>query len=482
MALVLALASGICCRWIRVRALSSSSSSFSQRRPSQQPSQVALETLRFDTTTNTLQSSKLDELAVFYKLNRGGRLPRVKPGHAQYTLQWKQQHDENDTTMIATLRICPCYENTKQGRRHGMQVVDTTPDWLFLRALCVAEPHRRQGWALSLIQQALQQEYSTLHHHYNMTPPVFLFAEPSLASLYHKAGFVPVDALSNNHSETVNNNNNHQEANGPFGTSHTPHSLRQRHASINRRLVPKGKQVLCFGRRHSCHYLSPRLNVLLLQHGRELNRPTGTGQLVKPSTTTSSTQPATSSDVNQQQQSAWQVSQCAWSGRADNDRIEQHLRHLRNQGHKVVLLWKGANATSVTSFLGRDTTTTSLPTTIPVTFVVLDGTWQEAASMFRKIPTLPTLSRLSLEARGRPSVYRLRGDFGWKQRFGTDKNDKNSQSSSDDKASSLLCTVEVVAELLEQAGYMDEGGHLRQRLDAFMEAFPGGRPKKDDTK
>lgn len=258
-----------------------------------------------------------------------------------------------------------------------------------------------------------------------------------------------------------------------FETNHIPHSLRQRYASINRRLASKGKQILCFGRRHYCgHGIPPLcLHILLLQHEREVNRPTGTGQLVKPSSTIQPTNRSNIAD-KQQQQSTWQVSQCTWSGRADNDKIEQYLRQLQDQGRMLVLLWKGAKATSVSSYLGR-ATTTNPATPIPVTFIVLDGTWQEANKMLRKIPSLPTLPRLSLEARGGPSAYRLRGDYGWKQRFSrNDENDNNQSSSGNDKASSLLCTVEVVAELLEQAGHLDEGMHLRQQLNVFMESFP----------
>ena len=82
---------------------------------------------------------------------------------------------------------------------------------------------------------------------------------------------------------------------------------------------------------------------------------------------------------------------------------------------------------------------------------MIDGTWQEAQTIFRKISCLPRLPRLELHARN-PSEYRLRGNFGWKERFGN----VNTES--------MLCTVEVVAELLEQTGRVDDGKELRRRL------------------
>ena len=111
-------------------------------------------------------------------------------------------------------------------------------------------------------------------------------------------------------------------------------------------------------------------------------------------------------------------------------------------------MWKGGTH-NITEFLpsgalGAD----------PPTFVLMDGTWQEAQTMFRKIPPLARLPRLELQARN-PSDYRLRSNFGWKERFG------------DGNADSLLCSVEVVAELLEQAGHVDGGDELRQHLKDF---------------
>ena len=153
----------------------------------------------------------------------------------------------------------------------------------------------------------------------------------------------------------------------------------------------------------------------------------------------------------------------------------QHLQRLQQkQGpNGVVLLWKGGMG-NVGSFLNRPETAIVNTATSTTTFIVLDGTWQEAQSMFRKISRLMTLPRLTLDAQGGPSQYQLRGDYGWKQRFGSLVNDGSSPSGS------LLCTVEIVAELLEQAGCLEEGTHLRERLKTFTLSFQGVTPSKEN--
>lgn len=79
-------------------------------------------------------------------------------------------------------------------------------------------------------------------------------------------------------------------------------------------------------------------------------------------------------------------------------------------------------------------------------FVLLDGTWAEARKMFRKSPFLSHLPVLALEPRN-TSVYRLR------------------QAAQDHH----LCTAEVAALCLEQAGEPRAAALLAAWLDVFSE-------------
>jgi DTW domain-containing protein YfiP len=168
-----------------------------------------------------------------------------------------------------------------------------------------------------------------------------------------------------------------------------------------------------------CFQWSPHesLDILLIQHTKETTRKTGTAPLL-----------LGTRHLNVQNQT--------WSGRADNEAIQSVLHQHQDN---LILLWTGgeSNLSAVPSENTR--------------FLLLDGTWQEARSMFRKIPQLQQLPRLSLQASA-PSVYTLRKDFGWKDRF------------SENACDTLLCTVEVAAELLQQSGNEEGASLLRGRL------------------
>jgi DTW domain-containing protein YfiP len=132
-----------------------------------------------------------------------------------------------------------------------------------------------------------------------------------------------------------------------------------------------------------------------------------------------------------------------WSGRADNDAIQLVLNEY--QDANVVLLWTGGEANLPTVPSG----------TLTTHFLLLDGTWQEAQRMFRKIPQLRDLQRLSLQASA-PSVYFLRQNFGWRERF------------SHNEDQTLLCTAEVGAELLQRLGNEPGATQVRNRLIDFQ--------------
>ena len=186
-----------------------------------------------------------------------------------------------------------------------------------------------------------------------------------------------------------------------------PKSIVQRYLKLRDRM--KEPELRCF-------QWTP-LEILLLQHTKETTRQTGTAPLL-----------LRNRHLNVQNQT--------WSGRADNEAIQSVLHQHQDN---LVLLWTGGESNLPT--LSSENTR----------FLLLDGTWQEARSMFRKIPQLQQLPRLSLQASA-PSAYTLRQDFGWKDRF------------SENACDTLLCTAEVVAELLHQSGNEEGASLLRGRL------------------
>ncbi|HJS14647.1 MAG TPA: tRNA-uridine aminocarboxypropyltransferase [Rheinheimera sp.] len=77
-------------------------------------------------------------------------------------------------------------------------------------------------------------------------------------------------------------------------------------------------------------------------------------------------------------------------------------------------------------------------------WVLLDATWQEAAKMLRQSPYLQSCYRLALKPDA-PSLYKLR------------RNQK----------AGALCTAEVVMELLQQTGCINEKEQLMLLFDEF---------------
>lgn len=90
---------------------------------------------------------------------------------------------------------------------------------------------------------------------------------------------------------------------------------------------------------------------------------------------------------------------------------------------------------------------TELPTRLNESvkhWVLLDATWQEAAKMLRQSSYLQSCYRLAIEADS-PSLYKLR------------RNQKEG----------ALCTAEVVMELLQQTGFIDEKEQLMLLFNEF---------------
>lgn len=284
----------------------------------------------------------------------------------------------------------------------------THPEYVFIRSLCIEVSLRRQGLGSQLLQRAMDNFGAWSY---------YCLADPLLTSFYVAAGFTKADSSND-----------------------VPTSISQRYESIARRVQRKNRELHFFVRRPQ----PPPCAVILLQHVNENNRATATGWLVDDE----AYQKATGTNLTTLQ-SQLTVARWTWSGRADNEHIQKMLSDLPST---PILLWaKKADKSYRMVASGEHFT--------PI-YIILDGTWQEAQSMFRKIPSLWQLPRLSLSSSTRSS-YVLRHDYtGWKQRF-------SSQGGED-----LLCTAEVIAALLDESLNRESGNLIRNRLRYFQDNFP----------
>lgn len=88
----------------------------------------------------------------------------------------------------------------------------------------------------------------------------------------------------------------------------------------------------------------------------------------------------------------------------------------------------------------------------PPLFIMLDGTWPEACKMFRKSPYLDPFPLFSLNV-SNASDYQLRAASRTEQ----------------------LCTAEVAAALLQQAGDTDAASGLEQHFNYFRQQYLAGK-------
>mmetsp|Transcript_3268 Transcript_3268/g.7242 ORF Transcript_3268/g.7242 Transcript_3268/m.7242 type:complete len:175 (+) Transcript_3268:52-576(+) len=151
-----------------------------------------------------------------------------------------------------------------------------------------------------------------------------------------------------------------------------------------------------------------------------------------------------------------QLQRWIWTGREDASKIEEKINEVA-KNRKVHLLWTDSIGE------GPISTDSNKPHSQPhpETYIILDGTWQQAKQIFRKTPALWKLRRVSLQSNVPPSKYVLRGDYsGWKERFSNDVNSKN-----------LLCTAEVGAAVLDRCGDDCSGDTIRTRLQNFQDSL-----------
>ncbi len=149
-----------------------------------------------------------------------------------------------------------------------------------------------------------------------------------------------------------------------------------------------------------------------------------------------------------------QRSLLVWSGRKDAELVDRTISELRAANFIPVLVWPDEGADSGPAL---STVDEASPPRLH-SFIILDGTWQQAQDMFRKgPPSLRAIPRLSLS----PSLissYRLRGDFGYQARFSAGRR--------------LLCTAEAAAELLALSGAPGLAESVRAALARFQARFP----------
>ena len=186
------------------------------------------------------------------------------------------------------------------------------------------------------------------------------------------------------------------------------------------------------------------LSIVLLTHVNELVRPTNTGRLLLSSLTITD---------NVQ---LWQ-----WSGSNDNERISQAIESSK----QPLLIWTEAPIidSSTNTRISHDNT-----------YIILDGTWQEAQKIFRRGPDiLRKIPRISLKS-SFSSRYRLRSNFGFIQRFGNKTTNHTNRPGEVTTENNLLCTAEVCAALLLLHG--DEMGAqtVLNNLETFQNTYTGG--------
>lgn len=296
-------------------------------------------------------------------------------------------------------------------------------DYTFLRSLCVSQAYRRHGLSLRLLQDSLQSFDTNF---------CYCFAASDLQEFYQKAGFsiIPTSNITD--------------------YTNTPKWLVHSFQTMANRWKQQGRSLDLFIR-----YPHPKeaIHVVLLQHFQELSKDTATGWLVDDDLYQESINMTTTEGVSLS--SRLVLHRWIWNGRNDTASIEEKINQLGSTS-KVFLLW--TTGSSDDKDLGR-----KMDSFTGLTYIVLDGTWQQAKSMFRRIPTLWNLPRVALSGTNiPPSIYTLRKDFsGWRNRF----------SSTRDEGDDLLCTAEVVAAVLERNGDSSGANEIRTRLNIFQENY-----------
>ncbi|WP_041406380.1 DTW domain-containing protein [Shewanella denitrificans] len=172
------------------------------------------------------------------------------------------------------------------------------------------------------------------------------------------------------------------------------------------------------------------MNLVLLTHSRELERPSNTGKLVTALLT---------------EHSPLQVRTVVWQRKQPCSLL---LAQLASEAWALV--YPGVGAICSAKVLGSDNLGSGNlgNDNPPEGLILLDATWQEAQKMYNQSPYLHELTKVLIEQKG-PSVYRLR------------RNQKDYG----------LCTAECVSTLLNQLGLRDDAETLLQSLEIMQQGL-----------
>jgi DTW domain-containing protein YfiP len=203
--------------------------------------------------------------------------------------------------------------------------------------------------------------------------------------------------------------------------------------------------------------------IVLLQHSLEFAKKTATGWLLNDKLYYKHAATTTTPGKSMQLSRHLKIQRWVWNGRNDTSRVEDQIQSLLGSSSsrsRVYLLWTGGSDIA----LEHDKTASDDESETPATFIILDGTWQQAKTLFRKIPALWQLPSVSLSDVP-PSTFILRGDYsGWKERF-------SAAAASNRDGPALLCTAEVAAAILDRQGDEIGANIIRRRLAEFQTAF-----------
>lgn len=310
--------------------------------------------------------------------------------------------------------------------------------YTFLRSLCVAREHRRHGLASRLFNESLQH-FDARH--------CYCFASPELGSFYEKLGFTPaLESIEEGQSI-------------PKWMINSYESMANRNSHKTLKLYVKYSPSLITSTQNNL------TEIVLLQHYTELSKKTATGWLLND---TQYADQFGKIPVNDFIESRMKLTLWKWGGSNDITYVENQINGLKDSNRKVYLLWTGGATADVAKGSGEHDKPAE-------TYIILDGTWQQAKKMYRKISALWSLPKLSLQGMSvPPSTYVLRGDYsGWRKRFSN--NDEGD-------GSDLLCTAEVAAAVIEKCGDATCANVIRTRLDTFQSTFPPKFQGETNTK
>jgi hypothetical protein len=257
---------------------------------------------------------------------------------------------------------------------------------LFLRSLCIARDWRRQGLGTQLTRAASAEGPGTPH---------YCFALEELIPLYLQAGWrmtppetMPPTILNRFEAVVQQTARKHKKVallslGLPAGQAEDGARAlddAQGSSQQQQKKAPPGDRVC----------------IVLLQHANEVRRATATGAVL----------------AHESLRPHLQLERWVWRGRADNAIIHDLLA---SRTDTCVLVWAEAPRTQAAPSEPSPSTLCGGGEAAPVagghaaysldkhaTYILLDGTWQEARNMFRKCPSLHSLPRVALPGQPKP--------------------------------------------------------------------------------